>query len=228
MILEISQPDYGERVQGSDDYILKLKQKDGEIKTVRLSRGELYYNYPWVKDAAGIITTNYTPCVEWFVDEVPISFINGSLSCFEFPYSLEVVNCIDNQERFSQLLHSGQIYFPFIMGTTCVKPIIHPVQIAEYSKAVHILEETHTLVVIGHSLLADDTHILTLIRNWLVGEKTRRLIYCNHINNEQDFQNLEPNQSFLKKLRFVSKKGQVHFINFSEKNLLEPELRKLL
>jgi hypothetical protein len=210
------------------DHLLILKNAHGDIKEIRLDAGELYYNFPWVRNTSGIITTNYTPCIKWFNAKAPISFLNGSLSTFEFPYSLEVVDCVREQERFNDLKNSGQIFFPFIMGTTSVKPIIHPVQIEEYTKAVQILQDSDTLVVIGHQLMEDDTHLLTIIRDWLVRDEQRKLIYCHYLkddNNKQDNMNLN---GLARKFRYNPCKQQLCCINFSKQRKLEPVLGGLL
>jgi hypothetical protein len=210
------------------DHLLILKNAHGDIKEIRLDAGELYYNFPWVRNTSGIITTNYTPCIKWFNAKAPISFLNGRLSTFEFPYSLEVVDCVREQERFNDLKNSGQIFFPFIMGTTSVKPIIHPVQIEEYTKAVQILQDSDTLVVIGHQLMEDDTHLLTIIRDWLVRDEQRKLIYCHYLkddNNKQDNMNLN---GLARKFRYNPCKQQLCCINFSKQRKLEPVLGGLL
>jgi len=214
-------------VLGVDDekHILTLEDTDGETKDIRLDTGEMYYNFPWVKEASGIITTNYTPCVRWFNPRAQVSFLNGSLTTFEFPYSLEVVDCVKDSERFNALRETGQVYFPFIMGTASVKPIIHPVQIEEYAKAVRILQDSDTLVVIGHQLMEDDTHLLTLIRDWLVRDEQRKLIYCNYLKDDN---NIMTKQELAKQFRYSQYSSQLHCVNFSKQDRLEPKLTKLV
>ena len=207
---------------------LSLKNLKEESKTIRLSSGELYYNFSWVKKATGIITTNYTPCAKWFYNRERISYLNGNLSNFEFPFALEVVNCIEQPDHFCQLRDTGQIYFPFIMATACVKPIIHPVQIAEYSRAVDILRDAHTLVVIGHRLLDDDSHLITLIRDWLVGNKNRRLIFCNFVDDITNPNDYMDDKKLARKFRFSHSSEQLVHTNFSKNDLLEPKLERLL
>jgi hypothetical protein len=217
-------------VLGVDDenHILTLRDANGDTKDIQLDTGELYYNFPWVKDASGIITTNYTPCIKWFRAGTDISYLNGKLSTFEFPYSLEVVDCVRDPEKFNELRETRQIYFPFIMGTTSVKPIIHPLQIEEYSKAVGILQDSDTLVVIGHQLMEDDTHLLALIRDWLVHGNERNLIYCNYIKDDNNDQNTMTEQDLAKKFRYPQDRSQLHCINFSRHDRLEPKLDELL
>jgi hypothetical protein len=160
-----------------------LVNEPDESKTiqVKLSTGELYYDYPWIKQSSGVITTNYTPCVEWFnVDCDKIAYVHGKLSWFEFPFSLEVVDCIRQEEYFNTLRESGQIYFPFLMATSSIKPIIHPLQMKEYHRAQSILDRSKTLVCIGHGLSGDDIHITTMIRLWLIQRKDRRFLYCSY------------------------------------------------
>jgi len=210
------------------DHLLTLKNADGATKDILLDTGELYYNFPWVKNASGIITTNYTPCIKWFNPQAQVSFLNGSLSTFEFPYSLEVGDCLKDQERFIDLKNSGQIFFPFIMGTTSVKPIIHPVQIKEYSKAVQILQDSDTLVVIGHQLMEDDTHLLTLIRDWLVRDKGRKLIYCNYLKDNNNHQDRMSDHDLARKFRYASDNQQLYCINFSKQDRLEPQIGKII
>lgn len=214
-------------VLGVDDekHTLSLKDTNGDTKDVRIDTGELYYNFPWVKDASGIITTNYTPCISWFNTKVQVSFLNGRLSTFEFPYSLEVVDCVKDPEKFNELRKTGQVYFPFIMGTTSVKPIIHPLQIEAYGNAVRILQDSDTLIVIGHQLMEDDTHLLTLIRDWLVRDEQRKLIYCNYLKD--DGQDSMTDHELARKFRFDSVKKQLSCINFSRQDRLEPKLAKL-
>jgi hypothetical protein len=211
-----------------EDHLLTLKNAHGATKDIQLDTGELYYNFPWVKNASGIITTNYTPCIKWFNPHAQVSFLNGSLSTFEFPYSLEVVDCIKDQERFNELENSGQIFFPFIMGTTSVKPIIHPIQIEEYSKAVQILQGSDTLVVIGHQLMEDDTHLLTLIRDWLVRDEGRKLIYCNYLKDNNNSQDRMSNNELARKFRYAPDNQQLYCINFSKQDRLEQKVDQVI
>jgi hypothetical protein len=112
------------------------------------------------------------------------------------------------------------------MGTTSVKPIIHPIQIEEYAKAVRILQGSDTLVVIGHQLMEDDTHLLTLIRDWLVRDERRKLIYCNYLRNDE--QDSMTDHELARKFRFDSDKKQLYCINFSRQDRLEPKLAELV
>ena len=72
----------GYRVINNDteNHHIVLVNEPDESKTiqVKLSTGELYYDYPWIKQSSGVITTNYTPCVEWFnVDCDKIAYVHG-------------------------------------------------------------------------------------------------------------------------------------------------------
>jgi hypothetical protein len=111
------------------------------------------------------------------------------------------------------------------MGTTSVKPIIHPIQIEEYANALRILQDSDTLIIIGHQLMEDDTHLLTLIRDWLVRDERRKLIYCNYLRNDE--QDSMTDHELARKFRFDSDKKQLYCINFSRQDRLEPKLAKL-
>lgn len=209
-----------------DNHLLTLRSNSSS-NLINCGEGELYYNFSWVRESAGIITTNYTPCAEWFFkDNQNIAYLHGKLSWFEFPFSLEVVDCINQEKLFNDLRSSGQIYFPFIMATSSIKPIVHPLQLKEHCKAQSILDNSDILVIIGHSLSEDDTHIISIIRTWLLGATEHKLIYCahGHETNETDNQK----KIICKKLRLPYSCEQITILTHTQEDLLEPKLAAVL
>lgn len=76
-------------------------------------------------DCKTVLTTNYFSFAESTGCEV--AYLNGSLKWFELPEKLSVVDC--QQEAVAE-----ELYFPFIFGTSLIKPIVHPVQINEFAR----------------------------------------------------------------------------------------------
>ena len=130
----------------------------------------------------GLITTNYTPIIN-SIRLKNVSQINGSLNLFEYPFELTV-------EDFSiepNLKINHDMFFPFIFGTSPVKPIVHKFQIEALNKLNEILAESDTLIIIGYGLNEDDNHLNSYIREILMKqseETKKRVIYCHYYKGE--------------------------------------------
>ena len=66
-----------------------------------------------------------------------------------------------------------------------IKPIINPIQIKEYYKAINKLEESDCLVVVGYSMCDNDYHILAIIKEF-IQKKDKYLIYCSYCDKDDE------------------------------------------
>lgn len=146
-----------------------------------------------------ILTTNYTPFVELYFDNNV--YLSGKLNCFEIPklnMLFEIKKPInknikidENEEKIKINLQNyydkdknNLNYIPFMMTQAPVKPIIHPIQIEEYNKAIQCLLKSDCLVIIGYSLCYNDYHILAIIKYFLNHNPNKKLIFCYYYNDK--------------------------------------------
>lgn len=145
------------------------------LESYRSHIGNNYYQHEMVKNAVGVITTNYTPII-CSIYPRKLAQINGSLNLFEYPFELSVYDfCRDSR-------HPGhKMFFPFIFGTSSVKPVVHSLQIDALKNLKEILDGSDTLVIIGYGLNEDDNHLNSFIREFLIDQKdshSHRVVYC--------------------------------------------------
>lgn len=165
-----------------------------------------YYLQDMVRNAYGIITTNYTPIVcSTINNHQKLAMINGSLNLFEYPYELAVY---DFSKESCHPNHN--MYFPFIFGTSLIKPIVHSFQIEALATLKEILEESNTLVIIGYGLNEDDNHLNSFLRNFIYDQPEKqqqnRIIFCEFNNSADDNKSItiEPFDEMKVKARILS------------------------
>lgn len=164
-----------------------------------------YYQQEMLKEAVGVVTTNYTPII-CSINPTQLAQINGSLNLFEYPFELAVHDFCKNQRV---IMHN--MFFPFIFGTSSVKPVVHSIQIQALNTLKDILDESDTLVIIGYGLNEDDNHLNSFIREFLIDQPTgecHRVIYC-HYSTENTIDKLQIKRHILSLLRIYSIEGNV-------------------
>ena len=123
-----------------------------------------------------VITTNYTPFAQNMIGllDDEIAYVHGKLDWFENIKTKEV-------KILSEHLDDS-IIFPFIFVQSGVKPIISPVQLREYVKAMKFLEEADLVIILGYGINSDDEHILNMLRE---RDKTRgNIIYLKYVEEK--------------------------------------------
>lgn len=111
-----------------------------------------------------VLTTNYTSYAGYVTAEEPI-YLSGSIWTFESARTLSLCDIRKEAPDDTDLL------FPFLMTQAPIKPIVDSRQIEEYARANDVLKRTDELVILGYSLSNNDTHILNMIRSYLIDEK---------------------------------------------------------
>jgi len=164
-----------------------------------------YYQHMMVKNAVGIISTNYTPIIKSFHPQ-KLAQINGSLNLFEYPFELAVYDfCKDSRHP------KHRMFFPFIFGTSSLKPVVHSIQIDALKTLKEILNESNILVIIGYGLNEDDNHLNSFIREFLIDHpdsESHRLIYC-HYDKGISIDKMQVKRNILSLLRINSVHGQL-------------------
>jgi hypothetical protein len=101
--------------------ISKILWSENTLESFKADVGH-YYNQPVLRNAVGIITTNYTPIIN-IIDPNKVAYTNGSLNLFEYPFELMIHNFSEDTTT-----PDHNMYFPFILGTSSIKPVIDAVQ----------------------------------------------------------------------------------------------------
>jgi hypothetical protein len=130
------------------------------------------------------ITSNYTPFVEnyWGKD---CAYLAGSLKLFEIPEKLSIVEAEDIQEN--------DFVFPFLATQAPVKPIVDAKQIQEYSKSIEKLSESDCLVIIGYGINENDNHINAILRDFIVKNKNKKIIYFEYSEDDIEYVRIHSN-----------------------------------
>lgn len=113
-----------------------------------------YYQIIKKCEVNNIITANYTPFAECYFDNV--CYLAGKLNEFEFPQTFEI--------RSTNL---KGMFFPYLSTQVPIKPLVHPKQIKQYSKAISQLNNCNKLFILGYSLGALDDHINAIICDYI-------------------------------------------------------------
>lgn len=163
----------------SEEY-RKIIIEDKEKSNVKNYYGELINNKNI--NVKSVFTTNYTPFVEHYFKDYDYHYLSGKLNLFENS-KRNIVFEINSNKNIKELCEENEKsleFFPFIMSQAPIKPIIHPIQILEYSGAINSLKETDYLVIIGYSLCLNDNHVLTLIKYYLNMNENKKVIFCKY------------------------------------------------
>ena len=160
-------------------------------------------------EIVGVLTTNYFNIAEKVLkidDENKCAHLNGQLKWMEEPEFLEVFDLEETEP--------GEcLYFPFIFGQSLTKPIVHKKQIEEFYKAVKILEDADCLIILGYGINEDDSHINSLLHEYIMKEDKMMVIVTSNSNNEN-------NDRYSYNLRVSDEKIVKKAYNFSD---MEPK-----
>lgn len=157
-----------------------------------------------------VITTNYTPFAEQIIEleEKDIAYVHGKLMWFEDVETKEVKNIIEFKEE--------RIIFPFIFVQSGIKPVVSPIQIKEYAKAINFLENADYIIVLGYGINSDDEHIVNMLRECKLGDK--KTIYLNYDKDK----NVEIKENLEKLL------GKESNLEIRDTNELEDVLKEII
>ena len=114
---------------------------------------------------ASFVTTNYTEIAEKILSEKSMCFayLHGKLKWFEEIFTKRV----DELQNFSE----KDLIMPFIFIQSGIKPIVSPMQLREYSKALDAIDNSDYLIILGYGINSDDEHISNIIRERILGDK---------------------------------------------------------
>lgn len=163
---------YGEYSKGIDFEIIK-NNLDKMLKVVKNDKDNDIFKYSYysavneLDQEATVITTNYSPYA--FICKNPV-FIHGNLWTFE---TAELPELID----YEKLNNDYQNLFPYLLCQSSLKPIIHPLQVKNFSNMINALENTNLLFVNGYGLNDDDSHINSIIKDYLMRDNNNILVY---------------------------------------------------
>ena len=186
--------------------ISKILWSDNTLEYFKADAGH-YYNQPMLRNAIGIITTNYTPIIN-MIDPKKVAYTNGRLNLFEYPFELTIHDFSEDTTT-----PSHNMYFPFILGTSSIKPVIDAVQIQQIHKMHEILEKSDTLIIIGYAINVDDNHLNSFIRNFLMNNEeknTNDVIYCSYCPEDKEFDKIKEKMEILKLLRIYGADGEIN------------------
>ena len=130
----------------------------------------------------------------------------------------------ENQENIDS-------YFPFMMTQAPTKPILHPVHIKEYYKFNEILNDSDYLILIGYSLGENDYHINAHLRDFLVSNREKKIIYCMYAKPNQNVDEAQEKNRVLESLRLDKEKYIDRIImiqNDGDPNNLKEKIKEYL
>ena len=161
-------------MQNPKDAYEEIKKKASGLKSL-----DSYYSVLGkTKNEVRVVTTNYTPLcsviAEDRVDDKSIAYIHGSFKWFERPKELSVIDITDPSSSFEE------IYFPFMFLQSGLKPVVHPVQLREYAKALEFLDDSSRMIIVGYQANHDDNHLNSLLREYLM--RGKRIDYIDFGN----------------------------------------------
>lgn len=136
-------------------------------------------------ECSGVLTTNYYKFVELLGHKHKYAYLNGKLSMFEKPEKLEIID-FENKNYKNNILTSKELFLPYIMGQSFVKPIISPLQIEEYCKMNAILKEADKLVILGYGINSDDNHINSYLHSFISEQGKEIIIVSNNDNVKKE------------------------------------------
>lgn len=172
------------------------------------ANSEHYYNQSEVRNAVGIITTNYTPIINTIGPD-KVVYTNGCLNLFEYPFELTV----HDFSKETTIIPIHKMYFPFILGTSSIKPVIDAVQIQQIHKMYEILKKSDTLIIIGYAINVDDNHLNSFIRSFLMNNEeknTNSVIYCAYCSRDKEFDKITKKKEILQLLRIYGADGEIN------------------
>lgn len=152
-----------------------------------------------------VLTTNYTPFAENILEIKDIAYLAGKICSFELPHKYKIVEHRD--------LENDDFFFPYMLTQAYVKPIISPYQLEEYAKSLNYLKNMDTLIVLGYSLCANDSHILSMLREF-IKQPEKHMIYCQR----EQSKDRKTKASIMNALRLPEEEcmGTIRILEFDE------------
>lgn len=155
-------------------------------------------NYQLTVNAIG--TSNYNNFVDKVLKDNDIALsgkiyhLNGAVTDYYNPYKNTVINCIDSSK-----VPLDQIYVPFILTQSGLKPFTSVNISRRYVSLFDDLKNSDAIVVIGYNFNSDDSHINGLFRE-LIESNGKKLFWVTIIEN-----NLSTKRELLTNLRLDMK-----------------------
>lgn len=163
-----------------NEAIKDVYDKDRFVSKYSSDLGNYYREISESFAKCDVLTTNYTPFVEFYFEATRCTYLAGKLSQFEYPMELSVYDVLLDRK-----IERKDFVFPFLMTQAPIKPIIVPEQIEAYAKAITALDEAKNLVIIGYSLGTADNHINAILHRFAKTE-SKRIIYCYYDKTKPD------------------------------------------
>lgn len=188
-------------------------------------------------ELSGILTSNYFRfaeiCFPSNAKNIKIAYLNGKLNWFEYPGKLRVLDVTSkdgSQKGIIEKELSNEFFFPFIMGQSYVKPLIHSLQLDEYAKADIILDKSNYLIILGYNINSDDNHINSYLVKYLDSKKDNSLIIvCSEWEYDIEGE-YELKHHYSRKL-YTSNTNRIHLIGvdykLSNEKIIEAVFEKI-
>ena len=126
-----------------------------------------------------VITTNYTSFSDTALRDESTSGVHLSGALWEF----ESLSKLATRDVRDEPISDEEFIFPYLMTQAPIKPIVDAQQIKNFSSAIRALNRTRVLVILGYSLCDSDTHIISLIRDYLERDGAK-IIYLDYGNSK--------------------------------------------
>ena len=178
------------------DYKKVLLNIEDLVKNIDMSIRKMnfqdttYYNFKEFGEDRlkniSFVTTNYTPFLKNAIRSIDsecslevydsLVYLHGEIDMFENPYRRTVASIKD-------INSDNEIYFPYMLCQSSLKPVIANYQIKQFNKFVEILmpeDDTNKIMIfVGYSLNEDDSHIISMVNEFL-SNKNHYLVYFKY------------------------------------------------
>lgn len=182
--------------------MLKVSLQELQEQLVEKHQSKSYYQkiYDLKNDKVkiSVITTNYTSLAKTIIglSDKDIAYLHGRLDWFE---DLETKSIRQIDEH-----NENAVIIPFIFAQSAVKPIVSPIQINEYAKAIKRLETANEVIVLGYNFNSDDEHVVNIFREY----KDKNITYFYHEDEQNTKESYEKNIQ-----RLFGKDNRIKMIN---------------
>lgn len=129
-----------------------------------------------------VVTTNYTSFAKTLQPNLDCTYLSGNL------WSFESVETLCSRDIRTEPVKDDKFVFPFLMTQVPIKPIVDARQIKNYARAMRTLDETDLLVVLGYSFCENDSHIASMVHDYLL-QPRKKMIFLDYGGKESS-QNL--------------------------------------
>ena len=139
-----------------------------------------------IKDKCSFVTTNYTPIIENVIGDANVTHLHGELRLFENFKTLSVNSYTENKKDIFE--NNKEIYLPYLLVQSGVKPIICSYQINAFYDFIQKLNKCKYVIMVGYGFNGDDNHINSILREYIL-KKDIKLIYFAYYdpqNNKND------------------------------------------